>query len=56
MAVHIKKCNNCLSYLFPQFNSRLKLDHSSGHSTDGPAGLSNTTSVITVEWVNNKGR
>ena len=43
-------CINCLSYLNPEYAYKSELDHSSGHNSEYPDGLSTTGSVFNLGW------
>ena len=54
MVIQIEDCIDCLSYLYPQFDYDFEIDHSSGHNSERPDGLS--TTAINLGWGGNKGR
>lgn len=48
MILHIEDCVDCLKYTHPDFRYGFKLDHSSGHNSERPDGLS--TNSINLGW------
>ena len=50
MVLQIEDCVDCLTFIFPQFDYEFELDHSSGHNSERPDGLSTTSSVINLGW------
>ena len=48
MVIQIENCIDCLSHLYPQFDYEFELDHSSGHNSERPDGLS--TTAINLGW------
>ena len=48
MVIQIENCIDCLSHLYPQFDYTFELDHSSGHNSERPDGLS--TTAINLGW------
>ena len=48
MVLQIEDCRDCLLYLYPQFDYRFELDHSSGQNAERIDGLS--TSSINLGW------
>ena len=48
MVMQIEDCVDCLKYIFPQYDYVFELDHSSGHASERPNGLS--TNSINLGW------
>ena len=56
MVIQIENCIDCLSHLYPQFDYEFELDHSSGHNSERPDGLTTTKTAINLGWGGDKGR
>ena len=50
MVVKIDDCIDVFSRLYPQFECKFELDHSSGHNMERPDGLSTTSGIINMRW------
>ena len=48
MVIQIEDCTDCLKYLYPDFDYAFELDHSSGHNSERPNGLS--TTAMNLGW------
>jgi len=48
MVLKLENCNDCTKYMFPQLQIFYELDHSSGHNSEQPDGLSTMASVINL--------